>query len=132
MKKQEYALFSDRVKAAVLDSIILIFSIVGITYLFSMFESVHNNIRMGAFIFVFFLYDPIFTSSFGGTVGHYLIGIRVKRESNPDKNIYFHLAFIRFALKALLGWLSLVTVFTSKKRKALHDMVVHSIVIDKD
>ncbi len=102
-----------------------------VTYTFSVFEHVPDNAKIIAFIFIFFLYDPIFTSVFGGTIGHMMFGIRVKREKNQMKNILFPLAIIRFLVKALLGWISLLTISGNKKRKAIHDFLVGSVVVFK-
>lgn len=119
----------ERVKAIVTDSIVMILFIILITYFFSLLNSVPDKARMIAFVFVFVLYDPLFTSIFGGTIGHMLLGLRVKRESDEKKNILFPLAILRFIVKALLGIISLITVSGNKKGKAIHDYLVGSIVI---
>jgi uncharacterized RDD family membrane protein YckC len=100
-----------------------------ISYIFSLFESVPDNARVIAFVFIFFLYDPIFTSVFGGTFGHMFIGIRVKRESNEQKNILFPMAIFRYIVKSFLGWISLLTITGNKKGKAIHDFLVGSVVV---
>jgi uncharacterized RDD family membrane protein YckC len=41
-------------------------------------------LRIAAFLFVFVFYDPIFTSLFGGTLGHIMFGIRVKGEDDES------------------------------------------------
>ena len=127
--KTTYPSLLDRIKAVIIDTVVLILNILIVSTLFSAFENVPDIARIIAFIFIFILYDPIFTSSFGGTVGHMVIGIRVKRESNIEKNILFPLAIIRFVTKTLLGWISLITVTSSKKSKAIHDSIVGSIVV---
>ncbi len=119
---------SARVKAVVIDSFVLVVLILLVTLLFSFFDSIHDYVRIGAFVLIFGLYDPVMTSLFGGTIGHMIIGIRVKREKDETKNILFPIALIRFLIKASLGWISLLTVMSNKKGKALHDMVVKSIV----
>ena len=126
------AVLTDRVKAAVIDSIILIALMYGATELFLLFDTVSDTIRMGVFIIVFFLYDPILTSSFGGTIGHSKAGIMVKSEEDNSKNISFPFALVRFLVKLGLGWISLLTVTGNEKRKALHDMAVGSIVLKTD
>ena len=100
-----------------------------ITYTFSNFEHVPDKARFAAFIFIFFLYDPIFTSVFGGTIGHMMFGLRVKRGNNHVKNILFPLAIIRFIVKVSLGWISILTVSGNKEKKAIHDIIVGSVVI---
>jgi uncharacterized RDD family membrane protein YckC len=131
MISENYPGVADRVKAILADSMVLIIFLFIVTYTFSAFKHVPDSARIIAFIFIFFLYDPIFTSVFGGTIGHFVIGIRVKRDKNPMKNILFPLAIIRFFVKLLLGWISLLTVSGNRKRKAIHDYLVGSVVLYK-
>jgi len=126
-----YAGLGDRLKALLLDACVTVIFVFLAVYIFSIFEQVPDTARIIAFISIFFLYDPVFTSVFGGTIGHVMLGIRVKREKNPKKNILFPFAIIRFLLKVLLGWISLLTVTGNKKRKAIHDILAGSVVIYK-
>lgn len=130
-KVEVYAGLFDRVKAIIIDSIVLIIFMVIITDIFSLFQDLSDHLRIVAFIFIFLLYDPLCISLFGRTIGHMLIGISVKRENNSNKNISFPLAFIRYVVKALLGWISLLTIMSNEKRQAIHDSMVKSIVIIK-
>jgi len=129
MEIENYPNVLDRVKAVIADSFIIILFMLIVTYLISLFENVHENVRILAFVFIFLLYDPLFTSIFGGTIGHMMFGLRVKREKDTTKNILFPLAIVRFFLKGSLGWISLLTVSSNKKRKAIHDYLVKSVVI---
>lgn len=129
MTEENYPGVFDRVKAMVTDSIVIVVFMFVASYVFSLFENVPDYARIIVFVFIFVLYDPIFTSIFGGTIGHMLIGIRVKKESNEHKNILFPLAILRFVVKAFLGIISLFTVFGNEKRKAIHDYLVGSVVI---
>ena len=123
---------SDRVKAAIIDySLVLPGFMFLITYVFSTFENVPESARMIAILFVIVLYDPIFTSAFGATIGHMIIGIKVTRADNQDKKIIFPLALLRFVLKFLLGWISLLTVGSHKQNMAIHDIVGRSLVVFK-
>ncbi|WP_297096633.1 RDD family protein [uncultured Draconibacterium sp.] len=131
MENQNYPGVFVRVKAVIVDSVLLLVFMLGIVDLFDQFDNVPYFLRLAAFVFIFLLYDPIFTSTFGGTIGHFLVGIRVKRANNPEKNILFPLAIVRYIIKALLGWLSLITVSGNKKAKAIHDIAVQSVVIYK-
>lgn len=131
MAKQNFPGVSERVKAAVTDSIILVGFMMTTAYIFSTFAHVPDIVRIVAFVFIFVLYDPIFTSTFGGTIGHFIMGIRVKRVSDQEKNILFPFAIIRFIVKAFLGWISLLTVSGNEKRKAIHDSIVGSVVVYK-
>ena len=126
-----YPSVSDRVKAVFYDSLVTTGFIIVAAIIFSYFDNASDNARMITVLFIVVLYDPLFTSLFGGTVGHMMNGIRVKRQQNEEKNILFPLALIRFGVKFLLGWISLLTVTGNKKRKAIHDMLVGSVVVYK-
>lgn len=126
-----YPGISERIKAILADSVVMIVLMYLVSSIFSSFETVPDNWRIVAFVFIFLAYDPLFTSLFGGTIGHMLLGIRVKRESDESRNILFPFAVIRFIIKASLGIISLFTVSTNEKRRAIHDMVAGSIVVYK-
>ena len=129
MSEINYPGISDRVKAIMTDSIVLILFMLAATYAFSQFENTPDYARMTAFLFIFGLYDPIFTSIFGGTIGHFVIGIRVKRKKNKEKNILLPFAIFRFAVKVILGWLSLLTMSRDEQNRAIHDYLSGSVVI---
>lgn len=120
---------SERVKATVMDSMVIVFMIIGATYLFEQFDDVSATVRTAAFVFIFGLYDPVMTSVFGATLGHRSMGIRVSKGSDHQQKIAFPLAMVRYVIKALLGWLSLLTVGSSKDKRAIHDMAVGSVVL---
>jgi len=128
--KDTYAILPDRVKAAVIDGIVLIAAMYGIAEILNLFEHVPNYVRIAVAVFIFLLYDPILTSRFGGTIGHSYSNINVKKDSDRAMNISFSAAVLRFILKAALGWLSLLTVTNSEKKKAIHDLVVGSVVLE--
>lgn len=127
--KQDYPGLSNRVRAMIVDAVVMIIFMILATYLFSWFNNAHDFLRIITFIFIFFLYDPIFTSSFGGTIGHFMLGIRVKRNNDQNKNIIFPVAVARFFFKACMGWISLITVTTNIKKRAIHDFITGSIVV---
>ena len=122
---------SDRVKAAVVDSVIILLFLFTATYTLAYLNNASITIKIITFSFIFIFYDPIFTSFLGGTIGHMAMGIRVKRKSNPEKNILLPHAIIRYLVKFILGIVSLFTVSNNSKGLAIHDLVVGSIVLFK-
>lgn len=120
---------TDRIKAVAVDTFILVLFMFIASIIFSKIENVNENYRIAAFVFIFGIYDPLFTSLFGGTLGHISMGIKVKRLENHKKNVFFPVAFIRFLMKVILGWLSLVTLGNNDKNQAIHDLAVHSVVL---
>ena len=124
-----YPHVSERIKAAFTDVFVIVFLLYITSLVFSEIEYVSGQVRMIVFAVIYGLYDPICTSVFGGTVGHYIFGIRVKQGKNEKKNIILPLAIIRFIVKHGLGWLSLVFVGQNRRRQAIHDNIVNSVVI---
>lgn len=129
LKIKKYPSMVLRVKAAIADSFILVLFMYGASDFLSMFDNVPGAIRISIFIFISFLYDPISTSFFGGTIGHNIAGIRVKRENDEKRNISFPIAIIRFLIKVFFGWISLLTMGVNSKKKAIHDIAVKSVVV---
>jgi uncharacterized RDD family membrane protein YckC len=132
MRTLNYPGVVERVKAIVTDSLVIIVFMFIASYVFSLFENVPDTARISAFVFIFLIYDPLFTSLFGGTIGHMFLGIRVKRESDESKNILFPLAIFRYIVKTLLGFISLLTISGNEKRRAIHDYLVGSVVVYVD
>ncbi len=130
-KKIEYAELIDRIKAAFSDMVVLVILMYAATTVLSSFEYVPIEARIAAFVGIFFIYEPLFISAFGGTIGHYVNGLRVKRSKDYSKNIIFPWAIVRYAAKIFLGIISLFTISSNFEGKAMHDMIVNSVVIKK-
>jgi len=113
----------------VADGLILVVFMVIAASVFSQFENVPDYARIIAFVLIFFMYDPFMTSVFGGTLGHMLLGIRVRKEIDETQNVFFPFAVFRYILKVLLGWISLLTLSGNPKRKAIHDYLLGSVVV---
>ena len=125
----KYAELMDRIKAAFSDMIVLVILMFLVTSLFSSYENVPTEARIGAFIGIFILYEPLFISAFGGTIGHFANGLRVKRSKTPNRNIIFPWAIVRYGAKMFLGIVSLFTISANYEGKAIHDIIVNSVVI---
>ena len=104
------------------------FTLFGIGFLISLLEP---SIEAKKIIYtaLFLLYDPLCVSILGNTLGHKMLGIVVKKKAQPSENISFFNALIRFFLKAVLGWISLITVSSDSMKRALHDIAAGSIVM---
>ena len=87
-------------------------------------------IRGVIFISIWGIYEPV-AMTIGCTLGNYLMKIRVKRNSDNTKRINLVQAFVRFALKILLGWVSFLTIHGNKERRAIHDFAAGSVMIEK-
>lgn len=128
--ENKYAKLFTRVKAAIIDSIVLIVLMYLASWVFNAIGTVPNYARITIFVVIFLIYEPILISIFGATVGHFFNDIEVKRENNESKNVIFPRAIFRFVFKFFLGWVSLLTIRNNKKGKAIHDFVGGSVVLN--
>ncbi|THB79596.1 MAG: RDD family protein [Desulfobulbaceae bacterium] len=108
---------------------VFIISMMFITgYLFQSSEGLSIKVRVGVVLFFFFVYEPLFTSLFC-TLGQLITGIRVRSLEHQDK-ISIPRAYLRIGCKLLLGILSFFTIPFTKHRRAIHDLIVGSIVVN--
>ncbi len=128
MKQNKYAGIFPRVKAVSIDGIVIIIFLIIITDIFSLFDQVPNWTRMLAFVLIFGLYEPLMISFFGATIGHKITNLKVQNLDNKG-NLSFVQALIRYLIKFFLGWISLLTIASNDKKQAIHDQVVHSVVL---
>ncbi len=129
MSEVKYGVLILRIKAIVVDSLVLMGFGIAASSILSKFDNVPVAVRIIVFLFIFILYDPIFTCLVGGTIGHLIMGLRVRQSKDETRKIIFPFAVLRFIFKVLLGWISLVTVPGDEKKKAIHDSIAGSVVI---
>lgn len=128
--KIKHALLPDRVKALVIDSIVIVGLMFAASEVLTFFDEVSIYIKVIIFVFAFIIYEPLFVSMYGQTIGHSYSKIKVVKDDNSFKNkISFPAALIRYFMKAVLGWISLLTVSTNEKKQALHDLMIGTIVL---
>jgi len=129
MNEIQYGTLINRLKAILIDVLVLVGLCMIATAIFSRIGYVSDTIRMVVFIFIFLLYDPLLTSIFGATIGHLIIGLRIRRAKDITRKLIFPMALIRFIIKGTLGFISLMTISTTKKNRAIHDIVAGSVVL---
>jgi uncharacterized RDD family membrane protein YckC len=54
----------------------------------------------------------------------------VKDHSDTHRRIGVFASFIRYVFKTVLGWLSFLTITANKERRAIHDLISGSVVIN--
>ena len=121
----EYPSLLRRYLSTAIDGLLIVFMIIMSGYLFQSENLVY--IRVGLILFMFLVYEPLFTSVFC-TLGQKITGIRVRKAALKEKINIFQ-AYIRIFVKLILGIISFFTIPFSKNKRAIHDMVVGSIVI---
>ena len=111
-----------------IDIFVIVVVAIAVSYIFEAIGEIPDYLRVIVFIIVFILYEPILVT-LGSTVGQYFLNIRVRKFKDPGKKVLFPLLLIRLTVKALLGWISFITVTFNINRRAIHDIASGSIVI---
>ena len=126
---KKYAPLVVRVKAMLIDSLVVVGMLFAASEILALFDNVPNFVRVILFVFIFILYEPIFVSLQGQTLGHSFMKICVRKEENHAKKISLPMAILRFLCKGFLGWISLLTISSNSKKQAIHDGLVNSVVL---
>lgn len=123
-----YGRFSRRLRAFVIDWIIIVLLLTAALFLAISANSDQIGRVVGlTFAAVWFLYEPLLVSLTGSTVGHYLTNLRVVDDSTHG-NLGFMNAVTRHLIKNLLGIYSFVTMATTSRHQAVHDLLTRSTV----
>jgi len=113
-----------------MDQVVIIFLLLISSSIIEANPNMPRFVNIGLFSLLF-IYDPLTTSLFGGTIGHYMVGIRVKRQENDTRNILFPMAVLRMIVKYVLGIFSFISMSMGGRSLAIHDYVSGSVVVYK-
>jgi uncharacterized RDD family membrane protein YckC len=127
--EEKYPLLTTRLQSSLIDGVLNIALMYIISMFMDKFPDTPESIRMFLFIAVWVLYEPVATS-LGCTLGNYIMGIRVRQMIDPSKRIDFFQALFRYPIKLLLGAISFLTISSNPKRRAIHDFMSGSVMIE--
>lgn len=130
IEDHRYPTLPRRYIAAAIDGSFVIAAIILISYIFENASPTGVKVRVALILFLFFIYEPLFTSRLC-TLGQKIMSVRVRHYPSMER-LSFPMAYARFIIKGLFGILSFFTVPFSHNRRAIHDMVARSIVIFPD
>jgi uncharacterized RDD family membrane protein YckC len=127
-----YGRFSRRLQAVVIDGVIMALVLVVALVIAAAIALDHIGRILGTVtVLVVLLYEPLLVSRTGSTVGHYRTNLRVV-DDRAHGNITFMKAVVRAAIKAVLGVYSFVTMATTSRHQAAHDLLTGSTVQIRD
>jgi uncharacterized RDD family membrane protein YckC len=127
-----YARFPRRLQALVLDAgLLVVVLILGAAAAGAIAHERASQAVVLSVLAAIVLYDPLFVSRTGGTLGHHVLNMRVVDE-NCGSHLPFLRAFLRFMVKAPLGLFSFVFMALTRRHQALHDVIAGSTVQLKD
>lgn len=118
-----YATFARRVRALVLDSLILLAALVFVVFLASAVRF-GQTARIALFVGLVLsvvLYEAVAVSVWGCTAGQWLSNLRVVAPTATGR-LPLWKAFLRWLLKGLTGLASFVTMGGTRRNQALHDL----------
>ncbi|MFY7757123.1 MAG: RDD family protein [Flavobacterium stagni] len=124
-----YPQLQERTKAAMIDSVLLISLIIVTGDLLQWMPNPSPTLKAALFLLYFVLYEPLLVSIRGGTIGHALAGISIRRFHYTTEKINFFAALWRFFLKITLGWISVISYFTNKEGRMIHDKLSGAIMV---
>jgi uncharacterized RDD family membrane protein YckC len=132
LTKPAYGRFSRRVRAVVVDWIIMVSLMVAALFAAVSANSDHIGRILGfTIVGIWLLYEPLLVSLTGSTIGHYVCNLRVV-DDKTHGNINFLKALVRLVIKSVLGILSFITMATTSRHQAMHDLMTRSTVQMRD
>jgi uncharacterized RDD family membrane protein YckC len=120
-----------RVQSIFIDTILIIIAMVVISAILSNVQNTPDWVRIALFVFLFFAYEPVLMAFTTGTIGNRLMQIQVLQVADETKRPTLLQAYIRFIFKFFLGWLSFVTMHFNVQRRAIHDFVGKTVMVQK-
>ena len=124
-----YPSLTRRYQAFIIDGVIMYAAFMASAYLVMMLD-MSGVARISIVAGIVFAIDPLLVSTSGASIGHHLRGLRIEK-AERHQNINIIQSLVRFLIKYLFGWLSLIFILTTKKHQALHDFVSKSVVVVK-
>lgn len=128
----EKPLLVTRIKATFIDTLVVILFAVTLFYIFDAIGPVSNWVKAACF-FLAMIYDPLFTST-SRTLGQRMMNIRVVDHEalvndGELRRINFFKALFRIFVKGILGIISFFSIHLNEEKRAIHDYISGSIVI---
>jgi uncharacterized RDD family membrane protein YckC len=119
-----------RLRGVFIDGIIIPIAAIG-TLVALTYAGVESTwIKVLCPLVVILLLEPVAVSATGGSIGHHLVGLKVRKE-DADERISLFAAIVRFVVKTFFGLPAFFVAFISRKRQALHDIAARSLIVHK-
>tara|TARA_R110001599_G_scaffold119190_4_gene289030 strand:- start:593 stop:982 length:390 start_codon:yes stop_codon:yes gene_type:complete len=125
----EYPKTSFRLKAALVDIILILTVMVFSAYAIDSIGGVPDWVRISIMVLLFIVYEPMMVAKYGGTIGHRILGVKVTKSSNTASRLNLPVAIIRSILKFALGIFSVMVSYTREDNRCIHDLVCDSVVV---
>ena len=124
-----YATFTRRFRAVVIDNAIVSGAAVVMFFLGAAASELPGATRLMLLLVValLLLYEPVFVSRRGATIGHAMSRIQVV-DARTGRWPSFGRAFARLLIKMIVGIPSFITMALSRRHQAVHDLLTQTTV----
>lgn len=121
-----------RIKSMFIDSLVIIALMMLASQILNGLEVESSAVKVLTMVLIA-LYEPLLTT-IKQTLGQKIMGIRVRNfnrftGSEEKTNINFPMSLIRYIVKILLGWVSLMTIHSDNYGRAIHDKFGNSFMM---
>ncbi len=116
-----------RVQSTFIDGLITFF-LIGVFTVVANFINIESITLKILAIILGLSYEPLLIKSYR-TIGQRIVRIKVINIQNGEKVNLFN-AYKRFFFKTLLGWVSFLIMFNNDKRRAIHDYIAGTVVVN--
>ncbi|GAA6154000.1 RDD family protein [Pseudoteredinibacter isoporae] len=123
-----FAPLSKRIAALLFDSVFMAFYFALTLLLIRSLTLSSGKLESLLVIGICLSIEPFLLAFSGATLGQHLLKIKVRKLAEDEKLSLLQ-AYWRSATKIVFGFLSLITVLSSRRYQAVHDMLVSSIVV---
>lgn len=130
MEQYTYPSITRRYLSSLIDGLFIASMLIVVAYLFQNDNELATNAKIALVLLLVFVYEPLCTSKLC-TIGQRTMGIRVRDFKNHTR-IPLHKAYLRIITKIVLGFISLISILFSDDRRAIHDFLAGSIVLEKE
>jgi uncharacterized RDD family membrane protein YckC len=124
---EKYPFVLERIQSILIDSVLIVACMILFSDILSNFKNVPDWLR-AILLISLFLYEPIMTT-YGGTIGNNIKRIRVRKNSDENESINIFQAIVRYFFKLSFGWLSFISIFSSTKKRAIHDILSGTVMV---
>lgn len=129
---RRYAKLAVRIRAVMYDTILFFaMMLVMVSLAIAMKSDIIAKVIGAIWALLVLLYEPVMVWLKGGTLGHMACNLRIVDDrtlGNPS----LLKATARYIIKTILGWLSLLTVMPSRRKRAVHDLLTSATVQNRN
>lgn len=120
-----------RIRAMCIDLIVFVFLFWAVFLLIWKVQFSNDSLKIVVLSVPLLLFEPMCMSISGSTIGQHLVGIKVASRKT-GKNLFILRAILRYVVKVVVGFYSVITMAVTHRRQSFHDVVSGSVVLFKD